>query len=96
MRLIANYPGTIGSDLASADGDRWGHIDGWGWGMAIFGWLFTVLVVVLVVRVFWSTISPADPGGRARSRIADLLDERYARGELDRDEYLERRADLER
>ncbi len=65
---------------------------GWGWGMAIFGWLFTVLVV----WVIWSTMRWADPGGRARSRTANLLDERYARGEVDRDEYLERRADLER
>ena len=65
---------------------------GWGWGMAIFGWLFAVLVV----WVFWSTMRWADPGGRARRRTADLLDERYARGEVDRDEYLERRADLER
>ena len=51
---------------------------------------------MLVVWVIWSIIRWADPGGRARSRTADLLDERYARGEVDRDEYLERRADLER
>ncbi len=93
MRLVATIPATIGSDFASADG---GHMGGWGWGMAIFGWLFTVLVVVLVVWVIWSTMRWADPGGRARSRTADLLDERYVRGEVDRDEYLERRADLER
>ena len=89
MRLVATISATIGSDFASADG---GHMGGWGWGMAIFGWLFTVLVV----WVIWSTMRWADPGGRARSRTADLLDERYARGEVDRDEYLERRADLER
>ncbi len=59
--------------------------------MAIFGWRFTVLVV----WVIWSTMRRAEPGGRARSRAADLLDERYTRGEIDRDEYLERRANLE-
>ena len=37
MRLIATIPATIGSDFASADE---GHMGGWGWGMAIFGWLF--------------------------------------------------------
>ena len=58
--------------------------------MAIFGWLFMTAVVVLGVWLIWSTTRQ-----QPRRHAADLLDERYARGELDRDEYLERKADLE-
>lgn len=36
-----------------------------------------------------------EPGGGAIARSMSVLNERYARGEIDRDEYLERRAYLE-
>ena len=69
-------------------GNGWGHMSGWGWGMMVLGWLFMTLVVVLVVWLIWSTARPS------RRNAIELLYERYARGELARDEYLERRKDL--
>ena len=94
MQVIAARLAATGSVLADVDG--WGHMGGWGWGMAIFGWLFMTVVVVLVAWLIWSTTRRAELGGRTVSRAVELLDERYARGELDRDQYLEQRADLER
>lgn len=79
-----------------ADTAGWDHMGGWGWGMAIFGWVFMTLVVVLVAWLIWSTTRRPEPPSRSDRRALDLLDERYARGEVDRDEYLERTADLER
>lgn len=70
----------------------WDHMSGWGWGMMIFGWLFTVALIALVAWAIWSVTRRRDFG--TRSRPADILAERYARGEIGRDEYLERRADL--
>jgi len=74
----------------------WSHIGGWGWGMAIFGWLFMALLVGLVAWLIWSATRRQEPPLRREQRALGLLDERYARGEIDRDEYLEKKADLER
>ena len=94
MQGIAAGLAATGSVLA--DGDGLGHMGGWGWGMAIFGWMFMTMVVVLVGWLIWSTTRRAEPGGGTVSRAGELLDERYARGELNRDQYLEQAADLER
>ncbi len=77
--------------LAHTDGF---HMGDWGWGMAVFGGVFMTLIVALVVWLIWSTTR--QPPIRAGRRALDLLEERYARGEIDRDEFLERKADLDR
>lgn len=73
----------------------WG---GWGWGMG-FGWVFMILFWVLIVLgivAFTKWLrSAGDPGGRDGKRPLDILKERYARGEITRDEYLQTRRDLE-
>lgn len=82
------------ASVVVADTVGWGHMGGWGWGMAVFGWLFMTLLVAAVLWAVWSRRS--EPLRTGPGRAQELLDERYARGELDRDEYLERRADLAR
>jgi putative membrane protein len=69
---------------------HFGFFDG-GWGPLelLFGlaWLgFWVAVVVLVVRVLRSGPARTRPSSALR-----VLEERYARGEIDRDEFFERR-----
>jgi putative membrane protein len=61
---------------------------GMGLGMVLV-WLIPVLLVALVIRY----------GIRSRDQkpertSLDILEARYARGEIDRDEFLKRRADL--
>ncbi len=75
----------------------WGF--GWGWGGGMFfGPLFMLagpllLIVLLVVLVRWLGGSSAAPGVRPRS-AREILDERFANGEIQRDEYEERRKTL--
>jgi putative membrane protein len=79
--------------------------DGWGpgnWLLMGFGMLlFWTLVVVAIVWLVRSTAHrqtaaphgvPMDkPAGPVRPSALDILDERYARGEIDHEEYRTRR-----
>ena len=71
---------------------------GWGWGGGMWlGPLFMIALLVLLIAaivalVRWMGGGSGDGGGRVRT-ARDILDERYARGEIDREEY-QRRRDL--
>ena len=85
--------------------DWWDGV-GMGWGFGLVGlitmvlfWGAVIVGIVLVVRALTQQSAPR--GGQetgtsapARPRALDLLEERYARGEIDREEFLERREDL--
>lgn len=77
-----------------SDATAWGHMDGWGWGMAGFAMILLVLVVVALVAPSLANRS-ADPKPSMR-RALEVLAERYAKGEIHRDEYVELKAELER
>ena len=81
-----------------------GHDWGLGWGGMWFGWLlvtgFTVAVVILIVWL----IRLSAPASRFNTGAAerdphvesalDILQARYARGEISKEEYLDVRATL--
>ncbi|HSQ37612.1 MAG TPA: SHOCT domain-containing protein [Acidimicrobiia bacterium] len=90
MSLFSNTP-----PIVSADPGDWGHMDGWGWDMAVSGWLFLALIVVLVAWLIWSTTRGGDRRTSPNGNALDVLDHRYARGEIDREEYLQRKEDLQ-
>lgn len=69
----------------------------WHWnGMGVWGWLMMVAFwVVVIALVIWMVRST---GGSTRSdenQALRILDERFARGEIEQDEYQERRRVLE-
>ena len=74
-----------------ADGARWDHMGGWAWSGMMIGW---VLMAVLVAVTAWALVGNGRPGHV--NRAIEILDERYARGEIDKTEYNERRIDLNR
>ncbi|UQA94099.1 SHOCT domain-containing protein [Streptomyces halobius] len=73
-------------------------IGGWGWfAMAISMLLFLALIVTIVF-LLWRAITRSGPGGWTgplrTSGAEQLLAERYARGEIDEEEYQRRLATL--
>lgn len=69
----------------------WGYgYNGWGW-MWVVGGLVVVGIVVLVVVLIRNSMAPTKAGTTAAtSTPRQILDERYARGELTTEEYRER------
>ncbi len=73
---------------------------GYGYGMmGGFGWIFMILIVVVVFVLLFGVFRQFADDRRDRRMLTrgarDILDERYARGEIDADEYKRKRADLE-
>ena len=66
---------------------------GMGIGMWIF-WIVLIVVVVLLVRAFANGRTPL-PSPREETPL-DILKARYARGEIDEEEFQRRRRELEK
>ncbi len=75
---------------------------GMGWGMGWFGIIFIVLIVILVVAALifllprlkqaYKIDGPEASSGK--SNALEILKERYARGEIDKTEFEEKKKDL--
>lgn len=71
----------------------------WGWWFPFHGLmslLFTIAIVVLLVSLFRRRHPYPDYSGAqySRSQALQILEERYARGEIQREEYLQKKQDL--
>lgn len=74
--------------------DYQGYGMGWhwlGWLSMAFFWLILILLVLAVVKYL-----KGDRRSNAPPDALAVLEERYARGEIDREEYLQKRDDLKR
>ena len=71
--------------------DGFGH----GWGMG-WGWIIGVIVLVVVIWVFIRAMNQT--GSRRepeRKSPLDVLKDRYARGDISREEFEEKKKDLQ-
>jgi putative membrane protein len=67
-------------------------MNGWG-SMGGFGFILWLVILALIIAgVVWFVRS--QPIGQRRSMGLDMLEERYARGEITRDEYLQMKRDI--
>ncbi|MDQ2630836.1 MAG: SHOCT domain-containing protein [Actinomycetota bacterium] len=72
---------------------NWEHDDGPGWIIGLAFWLAVIAVVVLLLRSRgW--LGPGGPRMQAHETGAQILERRFAEGELSPEEYRERRAVL--
>lgn len=90
--MMGNYgwgPGYMGSGYMGY---------GFGWVLMILVWILIIVAVAAVVKWIFASSSSAShhslPPSPRRTAL-DILQERYAKGEIDREEFLERKRDLE-
>jgi putative membrane protein len=79
---------------AMADSDGYGHMSGWGYGMGMmFGPILWIIVLGLVVAgVVWFVRNT--DGGAAKHGKSDAMSEldlRFAKGEIDAEDYTARK-----
>ncbi len=85
----------------------WHAMDGWGWGWTwgigmvhgLLWWIFVIVGIVLLVRLLargegGGAAPPSPPPAPAETAL-DILKKRYARGEIDKAEFEEKRRDLQ-
>ncbi len=83
-------------------GPGWGMMGGYGgYGYGPIGMIvWFVILIAIVALVVWLVRSLTGGGGMhhlappRRSGGLDVLEERYARGEINRDEYLQKKKDI--
>ena len=77
---------------------HWGMMDGWGYGYGLAHmviWVVILAVIIIgIVRLVRSLSANDARVLQRRPAGLDVLEERYARGEINRDEYLEKKRDL--
>jgi len=86
---------------AQAAGERpgyWHYGGDWGWGHMIFGsvmmllfWGVIIVGIVIVVRWIAGGVSRESGSSPPRRRALDILEERFAKGEIDKEEFEERK-----
>lgn len=85
--------------LAHAQGYDYGPgmMRGWGWGLGMIGmllwWLLVILGIVLLAKWIFGG-SPTRRERTARDHALEILRERYARSEIGKEEFEQKRRDL--
>ena len=69
-------------------------IGGHGWGMG-WWWIIGIIIVIAVVWVVIKSMNQKTVSSQSTEKSAlDVLKERYAKGEIDKQEFEERKKDL--
>jgi len=73
-------------------GSGWGH--GFGFIFMILFWGLIIFAIVAIVK--WLTGTSANAGTPQAKTARQILEERYARGEIEQEEFEQKKRDLEK
>jgi putative membrane protein len=89
-------PWIMGSGIGMGPGMmEWGYGMGWIWTIIMFAfWIAVIVGVIFLIR--WVTITMRTGGQSVRSEDSplEILKRRYARGEINKEEFEEKKKDL--
>jgi putative membrane protein len=79
----------------------WDRMNDYGWGWTLFGGLHSllfwlVIILAIIVLVKWLSGGTFDKRSAPGRSALDILKERYARGEISREDYERMKTDLEK
>lgn len=66
----------------------------WGFGMGLGMWVFWIVLIIVIIALF-KVISPGSGQSSTGKSPVEILKARYARGEIDEEEYKRRLSELE-
>jgi putative membrane protein len=82
----------------------WGHgpgMMGWGFGMGWFGlmmmvffWILIIVAIIFLIRWFAVSSRVGSHGQKPEETALEILKKRYARGEIKKEEFEEKKRDL--
>ncbi len=90
------YSSISAGGMVLADAGDFDHMSGFGWGLMGMGWIFMIAVIGLII---WAVLRATSDSSKETSPTASaerVLAERYARGEIDDEEYRRRSDELRR
>jgi len=73
---------------------NWGHMFGYGYG-GIFMWLIVLVLVGVVIYYLLQISRSKGSDGSIIGTPLDILKKRYAKGEIDKEEFDRKKKDLE-
>jgi len=73
---------------------RWGHMMGYGYGGG-FMWLIVLVLVGVVIYYLAQTLKSKGSDGSITETPLEILKKRYAKGEIDKEEFDRKKKDLE-
>lgn len=80
----------------------YGHNGMWGYGYGIIGdmlmfilWILVIGAIVYFVMRHHGTVGQCMPGTKSGNSALDILKERYAKGEINKEEFEEKKKDLQ-
>ena len=102
--LIIGLSALAGDVFAQGRGYEWGHgpgMMGWGYGMSWFGpiimaafWIAVIVGIVFLIRWLVLSTRARSHGTTPGDSALEILKKRYARGEIDKEEFEAKKRDL--